>query len=1441
MAKRNLTQLAYDALTLEGGLFNAEWLAQVAHLSAPQQKPEDYGVPAGLVLRDEIARAWRISQALWNKFHPSIAAGSSGTQLATEKFVVALLEQAFGFNGLSRQAAPNMLGERSFPITYSLGNVPLVIAAHNEGLEEGQQRFGEAGRRRSPFGVMQEYLNAAADSLWGLVSNGLTLRLLRDNVSLTRPAWLEADLDRLFTEERFADFSALWLTIHVSRFGRAGALPTDCPLEVWRTAGQQAGTRARDELRKGVERAVLALGQGFLADPSNATLRSALVDGSVTPQSYFQQLLRMVYRIIFLITVEERGVLHPPGRAGSAAQLYERGYGLRRLRERAVRHSAHDVHRDLYETLKVSFRGLASGEPRLALPALGGLFGSDQTLLLDGATLQNRHLLSAIWALAWIARDGATERVNWRDMGPEELGSVYESLLELIPEVGEGALSFKFAGGDETRGNARRLSGSYYTPDSLVQALLDSALEPLIAKRKAERPDDEAAAILSISVIDPAVGSGHFLLSAARRLAAHLARTRAQGQPSAAEHRRAVRDVVSHCLFGVDRNPMALELARIALWLEAMTPDAPLSFLDAHLVLGDALLGVLNPEMLAHGIPDDAFTALTGDDKETCARLKERNRSARKTLEKLTAKGGQGLLAFATKTAAAELARVDAMPDDTLEAISAKRRAWNELHKAQEQGGLAEDLFVAAFLTLKEPAGEADVPTTEHLLRALSSQPIPQAVIDKARALARAHHVFHWRDAFAQIFERGGFDCVLGNPPWETMSPDGKEFFSTYDPQVRFMSPDEQKAAFAGLLERPAIAEQWDHYCRTLYTHVQFYKTSARYRLFAPGNLGKGDLNVYRMFVETALETVRNGGCAAQFVPEGLYNGANAAAIRTEIFERFQLERLVGFENSRGIWFPAVDTRAKFCLYVAWKGGSTTEFPAAFLVKTAKGLADSVSGAILKIPVSLVAEFSPDAMAVMEFASQREIDICRKMYARYPKFGEVIEGLPLRVYMREIDMGTDRGLFSDGDEGLPVFEGRMIDAFDYRAKGYKAGRGRAADWEDCPFGHADKAVRPQWRVVEESLPDKLRSRAYSYRIGFCDVASPTNSRSLVAALLPPNTVSGHKVPTIMFENGDATDMLLWLGVANALCFDFLVRKKVSLTMSYTIMDSLPFPRGRKGTPDTSAIARRVYELCAVGAEMERFRDIIREDKVISADAIPTEDPLRRAQLMAEIDCLVGRSIYGLTREEMSYICDPANVLGGDCGIETFRALRDWEMRQYGEYRTQRLVLEAWDSLSQRASMPASRASRRSTPRGPYLPSAVPCCEAEAWLAGLVCDVVVYGGAMSEPDLRLVLAAGAAGQAQTASELTQWTSKERLDRLPQILTWLRQLLGIQANRDLIISAGTDLTEVPGDEKTEQLARALVDAYRAQQAQLDKHRPAETIAAAASPPGARDRRA
>ncbi|MGH6887118.1 MAG: N-6 DNA methylase, partial [Geminicoccales bacterium] len=520
-------------------------------------------------------------------------------------------------------------------------------------LDKAYARCGEEGRRRTPWGLVQEYLNASEDRLWGVVSNGLVLRILRDNPSLTRPAWIELDLERTFEDEVFSDFAAFWLLAHGSRFlPREAGRPASCILEHWRAKAHETGERARAQLRKGVETALLTLGNGFVRHPANDALRRALQNGGLKPADLHQQLLRLVYRCLFLLTVEDRDLLHPPGTSDEAKRLWREGYSLGQLRERALRPAAFDGFSDLWHGLAIAFTALHQGAFEIGAPALdSALFDWTGTPDLHAAQLANRNLLGAIKALSFFTpvKSRSLARINYRDMNTEEFGSVYEGLLELHPHVDAELWKFgyvghvagnaaKGGGGDGVRGSERKLSGSYYTPSSLVQELIKSALEPVMIRAMTDQPYDRRAALLGLKVIDPACGSGHFLLAAARKIAASVAEIEAAPDaPTEAQRQHALREVVRHCIYGVDRNPLAVELCKTALWIETVEPGRPLSFLDHRIRMGDSLIGVFDLSVLEEGIPEAAYTAKTGDDKAVARDHKSRNREERK---------GQQTLAF---------------------------------------------------------------------------------------------------------------------------------------------------------------------------------------------------------------------------------------------------------------------------------------------------------------------------------------------------------------------------------------------------------------------------------------------------------------------------------------------------------------------------------------------------------------------------------------------------------------------------------------------------------------------------------------------------------------------------------------------------------------------------------------------------------------------------
>jgi hypothetical protein len=778
--------VAFDALTVEGALISPAMLARIATHQAGSQTESDYGLPKGLTLRDEIARYFRMGQALF----AGLAAAESPSTRATIKFVEDFLGNVLGFGDLKRIGSQRQ-GDRQFAVTLEGlgGRVPIVVVPPADDLDRPSDHLPTDGRKRSAASAIQDWLNANKASLWGFCCNGFRMRLVRDNASLTRPAYIEADIRAIFEEENFADFTTLWLLVHASRFGPLGILPSDCALERWRKAGQKEGAAARDRLRDGVEAALLSFGNGFLGHPENGALREKLRTGQLPLNDFFGELLRLVYRLIFLLAAEDRDLLHPPGTSAAARKLYAEGYSLAALRESAVRRAAWDRHHDRWEGLLISFAGLTRGEKRLGLPALDGLFAPGTLPDLEEARLSNRGLMEAIYRLAWLKDDPGVVSVNWRDMETEELGSVYESLLELTPQLNGGGRHFKFAEGGEAKGHARKTTGSYYTPDSLVQALLDSALDPVLDRVEAVA-DDCVAALLSVTVLDPACGSGHFLLAAARRIATRLARARIGGSPAPADYRHALRDVARSCIYGVDRNPMAVELTKVALWIETVDPGKPLGFLDANIRCGDALFGLFDLEALKKGICDAAYKPLAGDDKDTAKHFAKRNQAEREGQGSLDFAAGSGQLPAAAPIAG-ETKALRAMPEDNPEEIAAKRNRFEAALADPRRWNLriATDLYVAAFLAPKTGGVPANrnmvtIPSTQHVWDALAGRKIYGPLVGRAQELAGEACTFHWPLEFPDVITAGGFDVVLGNPPWERIKLQEQEFFAARDPDI---------------------------------------------------------------------------------------------------------------------------------------------------------------------------------------------------------------------------------------------------------------------------------------------------------------------------------------------------------------------------------------------------------------------------------------------------------------------------------------------------------------------------------------------------------------------------------------------------------------------------------------------------------------------------------
>ena len=945
----------FQTIRSEGGLLPPDLLRRILDPKEkiPGTAAEDYGLPHGERINETITQSWNRLRRHWAEFSEAaqrLPGNEAATGLTNDKWNIPLLRE-LGFGLLPTSAGPEIAG-RTYAINRFFGPVAIHLVGCSLSLD--RRTAGARGAAATnPHGLVQEFLNRAEGYLWGIVSNGLRFRVLRDNQALSRQSYLEFDLEAMFSGEVFSDFVLLWLMAHATRFMvHDGGRAESCWLEQWTKLAEEQGTRALESLKDGVEKALEVLGQGFVGHHRNIALRESLRSGVLSLKDFHGQLLRVVYRLIFLFVAEDRTLegipmLHPRddtdnGRLGR--ERYTAHYSTARLRDLASRIRG-SRHGDLWYQFNLLI-GALSGDDQfvavreyLALPSLGSfLWSSSSTEALSapsltdgqGTELSNADFLEAIRHLAFTRQGKVLRPVDYRNLGSEELGGVYESLLALTPQISGDGSRFTFA---EFAGNERKTSGSYYTPDSLVQCLLDSALDPVVEDAIKGKIGDEAEeALLSLKVCDPAVGSGHFLVGAAHRLARHLARIRAiahgESEPSPPVYQSSLRAVIGHCLYGVDINPMAAELCKVSLWLDALEPGKPLSFLDHHIRVGNSLLGT-TPDLIIQGIPDEAFKPIEGDDRRACAELKKQNKGQRKGLGPLFAKQEEEIQLKLAKAASA----IEEIPDDRPEDIHRKETKLSEYEGTEEYAHkkLLADAWCAAFVIrkhLREPGrvSSASGITQGHLNDLARSRGLPPEARTEVEQLSSQYQFFHWHLAFPEVFATGGFDCVLGNPPWERVKLQEKEWFAERSPEIA-NAPN--AAARKRMIEElkasdPGLYEKFLYDSRKAEGESHILRNSGRFPL-----CGRGDINVYTVFAEGMRNLLNDRGRAGCVLPSGIATDDTTRFFFQDVVETKSLVSLFDFENKR--IFPAVDSRMKFCLFTSGNGARPTAEAAEFV------------------------------------------------------------------------------------------------------------------------------------------------------------------------------------------------------------------------------------------------------------------------------------------------------------------------------------------------------------------------------------------------------------------------------------------------------------------------------------------------------------------------------
>ena len=1223
---------------------------------------------------------------------------------------------------------------------------------------EESKRFGlsldardrDTGRQsRTPHGQILRYLSTAdieseSRIRWGFLTNGGLWRLYDYRARPRATGYFEADIGEMLGSGGEDGLRLFYLLFRRDSFTPQQGATTSL-LEAALAQGRRYEEKVAQDLSSVVFERVFPKLVQALADATGEDLSRVR-----------HAALILLYRLLFVLYAEDRGLLPVNDRR------YE-DYGLRKpVRD----HVAHRMQgggvfsasaSSYYDHLMTLFRQIDEGDESIGLPPYnGGLFASEAAPLLKAARLTDKIVGDIIYDLSHTETEGTRHFVNYRDMSVQQLGSIYERLLEQEP-VRDAS------GGIVVRPNsyARKDSGSFFTPQELVDLIVDRTLKPLaeerlkafedkskelqsdhrpIAERHAELLVlDPAEAVLDLKVLDPAMGSGHFLVTAVDFLSDYIAEV-AEYAPAVPEWldgeyysplvervatiRRDIlqraqasdwvmdeaqltdqsiirRMVLKRCIYGVDKNPLTVELAKVSLWLHSFTVGAPLSFLDHHLRCGDSLVGLRVPEATAD-------------------------------LNRLGGLFASSAIAGA-EAATSGMQRIEEMSD----ADVAEVRESAELFRGVEDAtadlrGLLDFLCGLRWLT-SDMRGKVRTALETPLVETLGSRPNeaysllsqgPDAVGDgetggddtswsgfkelwsDARSVADREGFLHWEAAFPGVWQRwqeeqpvGGFDAVIGNPPWDRIKLQEVEWFSTRSPELALApTAAARKTGIQQLRDKGApLADEFDAAKERADKLGELIRASGNYPL-----LGGGDINLYSLFVERAMRLVKPDGFVGLLTPSGIYADKTAADFFKSVSTSGRVSGLFDFENKK-IFFKDVHTSFKFCALIF--GGAERRFQeteCAFFLHDTETISDP--NRCFALTPSDFTCVNPNTGTAPIFRTRRDAEITRRIYERHPVLVDRSQGgerkaWPVR-YVRMFDMTNDSHLFrtaaqldSEGfypvqsnrwkrgdDLYLPLYEGKMVQAFDHRAASVVVNPENLNRPAQPREATAEEHANPDWLpdhqywVSGNSLgwPDMV-----DWTVAIKHVSASTNVRTAIVALVP-RAGFGNSLPVFFQDRSVGIESTSTLGVnsclltanLNAFALDFVARQKLQgQNLNLFILEQFPIIASegydlRFGDKTARDLVRdHVLRLTYTAHDMAPFaRDLGYEGPPF------IWDEEERRHLRARIDALYFH-LYGLPREDASYVLD------------TFPIVRRQDEAEFGSYRTRDLILAYMNALA----------------------------------------------------------------------------------------------------------------------------------------------------------------
>ena len=1293
------------------------------------------------------------------------------------------LLQSLGYK-LDRQVANIEVAGTGYDISYTcqeLGKMPFIIIGENicadgsiDTLDKCSLDYRAKGgmRKKSAHATMLEYLNAT-ENVYGIISNGQFLRIIRNSGQLVKLTYIEFDLRRMLEEDKYTEFCLMFRLLHASRFRTSGDEP--CVMERWFNMSIESGNRIRNGLSRAVQTTMETIGNAVLTSKGegNDALRRAFADGTMDAAKLNKELIHFIYRLLFLFIIEERGLVYQIPDSVDAPDykqqcqwqdIYKKYYAASRLRRLSeLSYLKQRQYSDLWQGLMDTFHLFEPdtfGE-KLGIKPLGGvLFGTETLHWLKQCKVSNRDLLAAFAALNEFTDERQQRvKINYSSLDVEEFGSVYEGILEMRPFVQPGVAAsdwqFGFVGGLD-----RQSTSSYYTRPDLVQNLIKTTLEPVIKEKMADcaTTEEKVKALLNMKVCDAASGSGHIVLAMARTIAWYVCTLRTgEDNPASLDYRQALREVISRCVYAVDYNPDAVELCKVVLWIEGYCAGKPLSFLDHHIRCGNSVLGVSDLQMLIDGVPDKALTA---EDKDTLKALKKLNQEAVKAVNGNT--GNEPTFGFENPFGIEEMSIaqigladkirfINHLPEETLEQEIVKQLRWQELMASARVDCLrrACDIYAYAFYhtvkadelykdkggTDKELDLEAEVPYTKTVMRALQEieameclekgKPLPtyyrQLSADfktEVKRMAEEQRFFHWCVEFPEVFAANkGFDVMCGNPPWDKIKVEDKKWFESHGRAdiVNAGTASLRKKAIADLpVSDPILYKEYTKALADAEALSRFVRLAGRFDLTATG-----DIDLYPMFAELCLSFSKEAW--GLVLPTGIAVNDSNKAFFSKLIDENRLVSLYDFENREKLF--DIDSTNHFCLLTIGKEQDTPRtVKGGFFLTRLDHLLDPRR--IYPLQTSDFARLNPNTKTCPVFRTSRDAKLTAKIYRNSTiLYNEITGDNPWNVkFGSMIHMSNDSYLFRtyaqltaqgatlngntfttiDGEIYVPLYEGKMIWHYNHHFGSWPT-EGERPNSINIPsedeLANPDSCLMPWYWVPLAAVKDRLVKYdndgnvvwewTHKWILAYRDVTKSTNERTFVLSCIPDSCGVGHTATLLYAERGCMPGAVL-LCMMSSLTFDYVARQKNGgKHMSTFIAKQLPLL-----TPDQISstmqwqIVKRVAELCYFNHDMdgwasELWGEMSEEQRSelpqLGAHQPWVYNPERRAVLQAELDAIFAH-LYGLDTEDLVYILDPEDICGKGCINETFRVLKDNELRQYGEYRTKRLVLEAWNKF-----------------------------------------------------------------------------------------------------------------------------------------------------------------